>query len=88
MHSKKYQVNLSKKAEKAFVKIRADYRKLIQKSLLDISDDPYVGDVIKLKGEINTYRKRVGIYRIIYSIYQDIVYVEVLDISHRKDTYK
>ena len=88
MLSKKYQVNLSKKAEKAFIKIRTDYVKLIQKSLLDIAEDPYFGDVIKLKGEINTYRKRVGIYRIIYSIYQDMVYIEVLDISHRKDAYK
>ena len=88
MLGKKYEVSLSKKAEKAILKIDIGYIKLIQKSLLAIADDPYAGDVIKLKGEINTYRKRVGIYRIIYSIYQDIVYVEVLDISHRKDAYK
>ena len=88
MLGNKWHVGLSKKAEKAFVKIKPEYVKLIQKSLLEMETDPYCGDVKKLKGGINVYRKRVGIYRIIYSVYKDIVYIEVLDIAHRKDVYK
>ncbi|MBD3795567.1 MAG: type II toxin-antitoxin system RelE/ParE family toxin [Epsilonproteobacteria bacterium] len=35
----------------------------------------------------NFYRIRVGDYRIIYQILDDIITVEVIKISHRKNSY-
>jgi len=49
-------------------------------------NDPYSGK--KLVGNFSPfYRLRVGDYRIIYTILEDIVAVEVIKIKHRKDIY-
>jgi mRNA interferase RelE/StbE len=39
-------------------------------------------------GCMNTYRLRVGNYRVIYEKYSDILLILVLDIDHRKGVYK
>jgi len=41
----------------------------------------------KLKGYKNLWRLRIGNYRIIYSIEDIILLVDVRDIGHRKDIY-
>jgi mRNA interferase RelE/StbE len=44
-------------------------------------------DVDKLKGE-SGYRLRVGQYRIIYTLYEDQLMIEVVRIKPRGDIYK
>ena len=41
----------------------------------------------KLKGR-DSYRIRVGNYRVIYEIFDNILTVEVIDLGHRKDIYE
>ena len=55
--------------------------------MLALADDPRPYGCKKLSGE-DAYRIRVGDYRIVYSIYDDIVTVEVIRINHRKEVYK
>ncbi len=81
-------VKFSRKANKMLEKIPANYLESIFSSVDQIEIDPYSGDVKKLKGESNLYRKRVGTYRIVYSIYKDILYIEIIEILHRKDAYR
>ena len=40
----------------------------------------------KLKGK-STYRIRVGDYRVIYDILNEILVIEVVDVGHRKNIY-
>ena len=42
----------------------------------------------KLKGVKNSYRIRVGDYRIIYKIVDNLLVIEIVAIGHRKDIYK
>ena len=42
----------------------------------------------KLVGTEHTYRLRVGDYRIVYSIQNDLLIIEVVRVAHRKDVYK
>ena len=88
MPSKNWTIKFSRKADKMLAKVPANYLENIIISVNEIEIDPYLGDVKKLKGESNLYRKRVGIYRIVYSIYKDILYIEIIEILHRKDAYK
>ncbi|MDR1403426.1 MAG: type II toxin-antitoxin system RelE/ParE family toxin [Tannerellaceae bacterium] len=39
-------------------------------------------------GSENTYRIRVGVYRIIYTIEDEILTVEVVKIDRRRNVYK
>ena len=43
-------------------------------------------DIVKLKGR-DGYRIRVGDYRIIYEIIDNLLIVNVIELGHRKDIY-
>jgi mRNA interferase RelE/StbE len=43
---------------------------------------------IKLEGEDDLYRIRVGTYRIIYAIRDDELIVLILRVGHRRDVYR
>ncbi|MDP2669267.1 MAG: type II toxin-antitoxin system RelE/ParE family toxin [bacterium] len=43
----------------------------ILKAIESLPFNPYVGDIEKMKGEINAWRRRMGNYRIFYEIIPD-----------------
>jgi len=45
--------------------------------------DPYQGDIKKIKGEENTWRRRVGNYRILYEILPRQKSISVYNIQRR-----
>ena len=83
-----WHINLSREAQKSMDKIPQDYVALIKQSLIEISIDPFVGDIKKMAGEKSLYRKRIASYRIIYRALKDILYIEVIEVSHRQNAYK
>ena len=46
------------------------------------------GDIKKLKGDNEWYRLRVGDYRVIYTINNDILLITVINIGNRGQIYK
>ena len=54
-------------------------------SLADNLPDP---NITKLKGDNPFHRLRVGDYRIIYEIQNDVLIILVLKIGHRKEIYR
>lgn len=42
----------------------------------------------KLVGTEHTYRLRVGDYRVVYSIQNDRLIIEIIRVAHRKHVYK
>ena len=51
--------------------------------LEELVKNPYQGDIEKIKGENNVWRRRVGSYRIIYEIFPAQKFVWVFDIKRR-----
>ena len=49
---------------------------------------PGTGDIKPLAGHANTFRLRVGSYRVISSVGNNVVNGRVLDIGNRGDVYK
>lgn len=84
---KKYNVLLGKKAEKFLRQLSEPYYSALLKAMNALADDPRPFGYIKLTGE-SSYRIRVGDYRIIYNIFEDIITVEIININHRKEVYK
>ena len=60
----------------------------IKETILDLADNPRPFGVKKLEGFDDFYRIKKGNYRIIYTIEDDILTVEVLKVGNRKDVYK
>ena len=83
-----YKVIIKKKILKSLDNIPIVYLSSIKKAVNDLENNPRPFGYIKLSGFENTYRIRVGIYRIVYTIEDDILTVEVIKIDHRSGVYK
>jgi mRNA interferase RelE/StbE len=86
--SEKYKVLFERKYAKDLKHIHPTYRKAIHSAILSLGDNPRPDGYIKLKGNDNLYRIRVGLYRIIYTIQDDKLIVLVVEIGDRKEVYK
>jgi mRNA interferase RelE/StbE len=81
-----YQVVIEKQAQKQLAKIfPPDYTK-VAAALKALASNPRPNGYKKLKGRPG-YRVRVGDYRIIYSIQDNILTVFVLAIGNRRDVH-
>ena len=82
-----YQVVIEKQVQKQLTKIRStDYNKVVE-ALRSLAINPRPHGCKKLQGRAG-YRVRIGDYRIIYNINDNILTVFVLSIGHRRDVYE
>ena len=86
--SKSYTVILKETVQKQLKRLPAAYFKKVKAAILSLEDNPRPHGAIKLKGGNNEYRIRVGVYRILYSVQDDILTVYIFDIYHRKQVYR
>ncbi len=82
-----YNVRIERKAQKQLAKISEPYYTKIKNAILDLAKDPKPSGCKQLKGR-QSYRIRVGQYRIIYEIQQELLLVDVIAVGHRKDIYR
>ncbi len=82
-----YTIEFQKKVLKALVKINEPYYSAIKKQIYDLANNPRPQGYKKLKGR-KGYRIRVGNYRVIYEIFDDVLLIDVIDIGHRKEIYE
>jgi mRNA interferase RelE/StbE len=83
-----YEVKFTKGARKMFKKLSQELQDRIQTKIDDLAIEPRPNGVKKLKGEENSYRIRVGDYRVIYDIFDDVLLVSVVEVGHRSEVYK
>lgn len=81
----------TKTAAKELRKIRQGnpdiYRK-IRESIKDLAENPFPNGYKKLKGEDDAYRIRVGSYRVLYTVKDAELLIEVFRVGPRGDVYK
>ena len=78
-----YRVLISRTAEKQLKKLSKELQRKIAAMIISFEIDPRPHGSKKLSGSSNTYRYRVGDYRIIYDVFDEEVIVNVLKIGHR-----
>jgi mRNA interferase RelE/StbE len=84
----KYRIEFKRSAAKALKKIpKSDQKRVAERidSLSEKLPDPFT---TKMKGDNPFHRVRVGDYRIVYEIHEDILLIVVLKIGHRKEVYR
>jgi len=84
----KYRIEFKRSAAKALRKIPRSDQKRIAVEIDSLSENLPDPATTKMKGDNPFHRIRVGDYRIIYEIHEDILLIMVLKIGHRKDVYK
>jgi mRNA interferase RelE/StbE len=83
----KYTAVLSKKAQKKLDKLSDIIAEPIFQTILSLEVNPKPKGCKKLKGR-DGFRVRVGNYRILYDVYDEILIVDIIDLGHRKDIYR
>lgn len=80
-------VKLSKQAQNFYDSLTGKHKTQLANGINKLSQDPFYGKT--LKGELKGYWSfRVGVYRIIYTIQQQQIVIEILRIQHRKEVYE
>jgi mRNA interferase RelE/StbE len=82
-----YRIELRPAAVRALRKIHPDDKERIQGAIALLGQDPRPPKAIALSGRPG-YRVRVGDYRIIYTIQDDVLLVVVVNLGHRRDVYQ
>lgn len=79
-------LRLARRAEKLFAKTPAKSQRLLRAALEEMQYNPFSGDIVRLKSERSTWRRRVGSFRIFFDVYPDEQLVDVVDIDRRTST--
>jgi len=82
-----YKVNFVKSVKKDFKKIRKLEVAKILDAIDELAKNPRSSKSKKLKGE-KLYRLRVGNYRVIYDIQENVMLIFVIKLGHRSDIYR
>ena len=77
---------VTRPAEKELNKVPDKDLKHIRKALIQMTEDPFSGDVVYLKSMGDSVRRRVGSWRIIFDVDVELKIVFVTSIRRRTST--
>ena len=83
-----FRIKLTKSAAKALKAIPKKSQKRIVKKIESLAEGSPEPSKTKMKGDNPFHRVRVGEYRIIYEIQNEILLILILKIGHRKEVYR
>lgn len=83
-----YSVLFKRSAERELARFQEPIRIRILSAIGGLRQDPRPIGSIKLKGSKNAYRIRVGNYRVLYTIEDEIRIVLIEQVGDRKDVYR
>ena len=83
----RYQVILVDRAAKALDALHPEARQRIGAKLEALAGNPRPPGVVRLVGDPAHYRVRVGDYRIVYTIRDQVLLVLILRVAHRREAY-
>lgn len=83
-----YTVALAKSAQRALAGLPKSLQTRIVDRIDGLENEPRPPGVTNVVGAPNTYRIRVGDYRIVYEIKDAILVVLVIRVGHRRDVYR
>lgn len=84
-----YKIELSKRSYKYLEKLDKRSKQRISNYLLLLTDNPRNPElnIKKIQGESSMYRLRVGGFRILYTIEDNILIITIIKIGPRGDVY-
>lgn len=81
-----WNVVVDTRVRKQLRKIPQDYSKRIFRAIEEFGSNPFIGDIDKIGGEKDLWRRRIGDYRIFYEINQGRKIVYVFEVKRRTST--
>ena len=84
----RYRIELTPAALRDLKGLSRTLCKRVDARILSLAADPRPPGAKKLSGSQSLYRVRVGDYRIIYKIADEVLVVTVIRVRHRRDVYR
>jgi len=85
---RRYRIEFAPAADRDFRALAEDVRRRLRPRIDALAENPRPHGVETLEGEKSLHRIRVGDYRIIYQIQDDVLMVLVVRLGHRRDVYR
>lgn len=82
-----YRILITKTASKELENLPTQVVNRIIPAIKNLGEDPRPSGAKKLKGGQDTWRIRIGDYRVVYAIDDAIRIVDIRKVGHRKDIY-
>ena len=83
-----YKVDFKTSADRQLRKLPASAQRRIVREVMALAINPRPAGVVKLTGDENLWRIRIGDYRVVYEIHDDRLIVLVLRVANRRDVYR
>lgn len=83
----KYKIEFKKSAVKELNELDNKVIKKIINKIKLLANNPRLEGCVKLTSK-ERYRIRIGNYRILYEIIDDLLIIYIVKVAHRKDAYK
>ncbi len=83
----RYTVVLPRSVQKQLAKLHPEITERIEVALVDLETNARPAGAKKLKGR-DSWRIRVGDYRVIYEIHDKVLQIIIIQIGHRRDVYR
>ncbi|MBU1168188.1 MAG: type II toxin-antitoxin system RelE/ParE family toxin [Proteobacteria bacterium] len=84
----KYRIEVKRSAAKALKKIPKPEQNRIRQRIDSLAEQLPSVDTTKMKGDNPFHKIRVGDYRIVYEIQNEVLVILIIKIGHRKDIYR
>jgi mRNA interferase RelE/StbE len=85
----RYRVEFRPAARREFLALPPEARQRLDAAILALGDNPRPTGVKALKGgPERLLRVRVGVYRIIYTVQDEVLLVLVVRVAHRREAYR
>lgn len=86
--STRYSVELARRAQRALVALQRKDQQRVRAAVDLLADNPRPPNCVAMAGEDSVYRVRVGDYRIVYEVQDDVLVVLVVRVGHRREVYR
>ena len=83
-----YRIEWKNSAKKELRKLDRTVIPKIVAAVESLATTPHPEGHKKLQGSEHTYRIRIGDYRVVYSIEDQVLLIEIVKVGHRKNIYK
>lgn len=86
--ARRYEVRLARRAVRSLADLQRRDQQRIRAAIDLLAENPRPPSCMALQGEAGVYRVRVGDYRIVDEVRDQVLVVQVIRIGHRREVYR
>ena len=86
--SPRSEVRIAKRAAKSLVSLERRDQQRIRAAIELLAEDPRPPACVAMRGEHSVNRVRVGDYRIVYEVRDEVLLIQVVRVGHRRVVYR